>query len=404
MASFDVESLFTNVPLDEVINIIYDFVAENRLKLDIPLYDLCKLLRLYTTNVQFLFNGIYYRQVDGTAMGSPLGPILADIFMGYLEKGIADDIARSTTYRRYMDDIFIVGPSIQYLENLYHSLNNMHANICFTMELEKDKEISFLDVLLRRRLDGSISRRVFRKPTWSGQYLHFKSFAPISRKRGLIRTLYDRVRRIVTDDNLEPELQLLHDTLVENGYPPRFVEKYSKSRQARVRPTTVPQKPVYLFLPFKGDNVSMLIKHRLGAALKRTYNAAQLTFVEETTSVPTTQRKDPVPMLANSNIIYGFSCVCGSTYVGRSTRNLATRVNEHIPKWILNSKEGVAKSAITRHLQTTKHSVDPMKAFKIIYRPRRKEMLATAESVAINRLRPDLCVQKLLIASLELPW
>ena len=61
------------------------------------------------------------------------------------------------------------------------------------------------------------------------------------------------------------------------------------------RPTT----PVHLLLPFKGDSISILVKRRLGAALRRTYNAVRLAFVEETTSVPTTRRKDSVLMLAS---------------------------------------------------------------------------------------------------------
>ena len=72
MASFDIESLFTNVPLHDVNFIIYDYAAENRIDVGVPLYDLCNLLSLCTSNIQFLFNGQYYRQIDGVAMGSPL--------------------------------------------------------------------------------------------------------------------------------------------------------------------------------------------------------------------------------------------------------------------------------------------------------------------------------------------
>ena len=80
--------------------------------MSVPLNDLCSLLRTCTFIVKLPFSGTYYyRQVDGTATGSPPGLILDDIFMGYLEKGIIHGIATSTTFGRYMDDIFVIGPN-----------------------------------------------------------------------------------------------------------------------------------------------------------------------------------------------------------------------------------------------------------------------------------------------------
>ena len=108
MCSFDVSSLFTNVPTQEVIDIICKFVKDNGLTLKLPLKELSDLLHLCTRNVQFLFNGVFYKQIDGVAMGSPLGPILADIFMAHLETIASTEIQRQSMYRRYVDDIFAV--------------------------------------------------------------------------------------------------------------------------------------------------------------------------------------------------------------------------------------------------------------------------------------------------------
>ena len=118
--------------------------------------------------------------------------------------------------------------------------------------------------------------------------MHFNSSASVSLKRDLVRTFYDRVRQIFTEDNLGRELQLLHDTLVENGYPPRFIEECPKSGIARARLAAVSQKSVYLLLSFEGESSSVLVKCLLGATVKRTYNATRLIFVEKTISVSTT--------------------------------------------------------------------------------------------------------------------
>lgn len=72
MGSLDVQSLFTNVPLKHVTSIITDFVETNDIDLGIPSTELANLLTFCTTDVQFIFNGTFYRQIDGIAMGSPL--------------------------------------------------------------------------------------------------------------------------------------------------------------------------------------------------------------------------------------------------------------------------------------------------------------------------------------------
>ena len=166
----------------------------------------------------------------------------------------------------------------------------------------------------------------------------------------------------------------------------------------------MPRKPVYISLPFKGDDVSERIRSRITTALERTCNAARLVYLEETTRIPVPSRKDPLSPLANSNIIYQFSCTCGCTYVGRTERHLGTRIDEHIPKWLRSNKSGVAKSAITKHLQETGYIVDVVSAFSVIGRARNSRELAFKEAVSIRRLKPPLCVQKQMVINLALPW
>ena len=77
MFSMDVISLFTNVLIKEVVNLSCD-TQEN---LPIPKDSLRRLLFLFTKDIQFQFNGQMYKQIDGLAMGSPLGPLFADIYI-----------------------------------------------------------------------------------------------------------------------------------------------------------------------------------------------------------------------------------------------------------------------------------------------------------------------------------
>ena len=106
MASFDVKSLFTNVPLDEVVIIC----LEKLYRLGTPSIsknNFHKLLKLSTSEVKFTFNSQMYSQHDGIAIGYPLGPIFANIFMGFIERKVISKY--KVAYFRYVDNCFVLG-------------------------------------------------------------------------------------------------------------------------------------------------------------------------------------------------------------------------------------------------------------------------------------------------------
>ena len=86
MVSFDVESLFTNIPLEECIDLAVNYISEGNPDLKLSKPELRSLLTVATAQTHFLFNGSFYDQIDGVAMGSPLAPVLAILFMGHHEK------------------------------------------------------------------------------------------------------------------------------------------------------------------------------------------------------------------------------------------------------------------------------------------------------------------------------
>nr|VZI29392.1 unnamed protein product [Spirometra erinaceieuropaei] len=144
--------------------------------------------------------------------------------MGKDEKtSLQETINGLVFYRRYVDDIFCLTDGTTDTEELVQKFNSAHPSRKFTAETEADKEDAFLDVLLHRQEDGSIQRRVFRKKTWTGQYVNFHSFVPLIIKRNLVQGLAARVRRICSPEAIEEELQQLRNTLRENGYPDRFI-------------------------------------------------------------------------------------------------------------------------------------------------------------------------------------
>ena len=109
------------------------------------------LLLLCTENVHFCFGGDIYQQNDGVVMGSPLGPVLAGIFMAEQETKIIPTVTDSIFHwRRYVDDTFVFAKK-GCVEHVLARLNSFHKNIQFTYELENQNKLPFLDVLLIRR-------------------------------------------------------------------------------------------------------------------------------------------------------------------------------------------------------------------------------------------------------------
>ena len=110
MARLDVESLITNIPLEETImNCVNDLSSNNFYSGKSSRKDLYELLKLATTESSFIFDNKLYKQIDGVAMGSPLGPTLANAFLCHYEKIWLNECPsqfKPVVYRRYVDDIF----------------------------------------------------------------------------------------------------------------------------------------------------------------------------------------------------------------------------------------------------------------------------------------------------------
>ena len=345
-------------------------------------------------------------------MGSPLGPLLADVFMGKLEnEPLCQTITKFTTYKRYVDDIFCVCPIELDLDNTLSVFNNAHPNIKFTYENEHQDQINFLDVRLMKREDGSIQRSVHRKNTWNGQYIHFESFVPLKQKRNLIKCLTIRARRICTEDTIESELKTLEEIFVQNGYPFRFVKRNMESVVQTPEKFTAEKKKVYITLPFKGDTITEIVTRRLQTAIESTYPAAQLCISFRGNTVTRINLKDTLPRLTTSYCVYSFECSCGASYVGRTTRRLSERIREHQPDRLYKRMDKTSASAIGLHLAESSHQIDQQSAFTIVHRIRASQpklikarLLAIAEAMCIRWRNPNLCAQKRFVRTLTLPW
>ena len=108
-------------------------------------------MKLVTFGVKFGFNSLVYSQQDGIAMGSPLGPTLANIFMGFTELKVVSAFRNRLLYLRYVDDCIVLVRSEKIMKEFLNVLINANDSINFTIEKENNDEFEFLDVQVKRK-------------------------------------------------------------------------------------------------------------------------------------------------------------------------------------------------------------------------------------------------------------
>ncbi|XP_064118957.1 uncharacterized protein LOC135223965 [Macrobrachium nipponense] len=174
MTSYDVESLFTNVPVAETVEVILDKIFIEPSDTFLISYDRChfkKLLELAVLDTAFILNDCLYKQVDGMAMGSPLGPTFSNIFMCSLEEKVLENCPLNVyplVYKSFVDDTFVLFKSAFHLHQFHFYINEMLPNVKFILEKEENGQLPVLDLLVSRH-NVSFNSSVFRKKTyWSG--------------------------------------------------------------------------------------------------------------------------------------------------------------------------------------------------------------------------------------------
>ena len=345
-------------------------------------------------------------------MGSPLGPVLANIFMVDLETKIAPSLESiMPMWKRYVDDTFTFVKKDS-IDQVIASLNGFHQNIKFTHESEQLKKIPFLDVLITRRADGGLDTTVYRKPTNNNVYIHWRSYGPKQWKTGTLAGIIRRAHSICsTKEALSTELNFIkHVFTVINGYPKYLVESMlqkfeeankehpdtdkttstdstesQKAEDENVKPTII------LKVPFRGKEGQTLVK-RLDESLKQTLkDKLKYRIVHTGTKISRYfSLKDKISDSHLSNIIYRYPCrnkKCRDDYVGETGRRKTIRTGEHAGK--------DKQSEILKHTEKTRHPRAKDEGFEILatnYPNRIKRKLA--EAMFIRDLKPTLNRQK----------
>ena len=415
LVSFDIRSLYTNVPLNEVIddvtNAMYDakndsIFYKHRNKLTSRVFK--NMLRKCSENI-FLYRDEVYRQTDGLSMGSPLAPLLANWFVAKLENAVLEDSSfkKPISYQRYVDDIFAVFETIEERDEFFLRLNNAHKSLDFTIEEvnQYSGTLPFLDTEVRITGANQFETKVYRKPTNTNVLLHYEATTPQKWKRGLIKCLLHRASRVTSTKELLDE-EVMHLTAVfrANGYPNTFVNKIvdehlNKVTETEEQTTTTTNKQVmevantkFFVLPYIGRCSEKLFrkrKHELqlhDVDLRPAYRATKVGSYFGL--------KSGVPTLFKADVVYKFQCprddgIHRAEYIGETQRQLFQRISEHLPA---TSK---SESAVCDHIQqcnecqTYKNIVT---CFRVIRVSNSADVLSE-EALCIRKFEPSLNIQ-----------
>ncbi|KFD55864.1 hypothetical protein M513_03303 [Trichuris suis] len=332
MVSYDVKDLFTSIPIPRTLTILQSLLDSDtslgeRTKLSpfqiVKLVSFCMREGNY-----FRFQGNFFRQNDGAPMGSPLSPVLAELFMEHLEQTAfegTDNPWAPRLFKRYVDDIFAIVKKGQEEALLEHLNSIFPGQIAFTIEKELDNKLPFLDVLVHRR--GTCLRTtVHRKPTHSDRYLHFSSHHPMSVKRGVVTGMVDRAVTICDPEFLNSELHHIATALQKNGYPQNFVTSTITRRLhvPRDRPDDeVSSNPVITIPYFSG-----LGEHLQRLGRQRGYRV----YFKSSPSLRSLVRNDKIrlPFEDRPGVVYEIKCGCNASYIGETGNSLLDRFRDHM--------------------------------------------------------------------------
>ena len=178
----------------------------------------------------FLFQGKYYEQAHGAVMGSPISPLIANLFMEEFEvKTLSTAPHPSSLWLRFVDDTLVIH-KVEHSTQLLHHINSQDLNIqCTVEEPGTDGSIPFLDTKVTPGLNNTIHTKVYRKPSHTDQYLHCDSNHFITAKNSIYNTLAHGAKVVSsTPKGLAKELEHLRKALMACQFPNWALNKLQK--------------------------------------------------------------------------------------------------------------------------------------------------------------------------------
>ncbi|XP_044749184.1 uncharacterized protein LOC123309940 [Coccinella septempunctata] len=324
---------------------------------------LCRIIEFIFDSSYFTINGRIYLQIEGTAMGNPASPTIANMVMHY----VISKCVKKLTFiipilKLYVDDTFMAVPYDK-VDELINTFNSFHKRIQFTLEKETQNRISFLDVQLIRQTDGSIATNWYNKPTSSNRVLNYLSHHPQIHKINTVRNMLFRCYSLSSKEFWPANETKIKNILKINNYPRNLVNKTihlykNKFVKTTIRNTEQPNdnhnKIYYKFPYIEGlsEKIEILVKNHSTNIKLAFYPLTKLEIIY-------TKLKDSHPKLMTSNLVYQIPCRdCNLSYVGMTRQYLKNRIRQHTYDCKENNRDKNEKTALALHHFQENHNFD----------------------------------------------
>ena len=310
-------------------------------------------------------------------MGSPVSPIVANLFMEWFESAAIETFQYEITFwRRYVDDT-IVALCDSLLEDFTAHINSIHPAIQFTREDEQNLSIAMLDARIHRSISGKLNFSVYRKPTHTDQYLNFTSNQPLQHKLGVIRTLHHRCKMICSTEEAKlNEIEHLKKVLSYSGYTKSawHTATHPKERSGNTTSAKTTKSPGHIALPYVGnvsDSIARVIRKAGVQVHLKPFNTIRSRLVHP---------KDKITKEEMAGVVYHIKCgECDSNYVGETERKLLKRIKEHQR----------SSSPVGHHVEYNKHSFSEQDV-TVLHKESNWFKRGVAEAIHIAQRDPNL--------------
>lgn len=252
---------------------------------------------------------------------------------------------------KFVDDIICAVPH-DMIQVTVDTFNKFNKNIQFTVEIETDSSVPFLDTKVIRTSTNSIILNWYQKPASSGRFLNYFSNHPINQKINTILAMKNRITHISNSIFINDNLKKLKNLFLNNGYPGHLLNKLIYSSNFYDGPTEENTEPnvKYKKLPYIRSLTEKIISF-----FKPFKNIKIAKYNTKKNRQLFTKVKDITPLPFNTNIVYSVSCLgCQGCYIGQTCTWLKQRISQHKS----DCRLGKHSCALAQHVHTTNHQFD----------------------------------------------
>ena len=388
LVSFDVSSLFPSVPIPHTLGYLKELLNANGLD-NKTVIEYIELTSLCMKQNCFQFNNNFFEQREGTAMGNPLSPFLANLFMSRFEVEAKNQFEYfPRVWFRYVDDIFAVFDThSDTIDNFISKLNNRFPSIKFTHEIENNDRLPFLDVLVIRNTNNCLEFDIYRKNTTTRRYIPNESHHSVEHKMASLNFLVHRLLSFpLSNERYEIERDYIRNVAECNGYSPSLVDKLIRKRRYRLM---ISENSTFQVEKDTSKYFSIPFDRELSRGLKGIFKNVNYKLVYSANNKLQQllgNPKDKTPPLERSGI-YEISCKdCNQKYVGQTRRSILTRFKEHLAQIRYGRPD---KSCVAEHIVDNEHCID-LNNLKLIKQVSNYRQLDAYESIRINKCKDSM--------------